>query len=289
MTMIFRTEAGARRLAQRYRALLDAWPVEAEHRHLPTREGETYVISSGPVDAPPVILLHGSGGTAADWRGDLAEWSAVFRVHAVDLVGEPGLSAPSRPALDSPAPAAWLDDVLDGLGLDRTALVGMSLGGWHVLDYAIRRPERVSRLAVLCPGGLGRQTYGWLPAATVLRLFGVRGRRRMAAMVTGVDPRTYGPVLDDIVATFAEFRPRTERLPVFSDDALARMAMPVMIIVGERDAMFDSAETARRAALLPNGSVTVLPGVGHAVFGQSEPVLRFLRQPATAAPAAEGL
>ncbi|WP_152360154.1 alpha/beta fold hydrolase [Microlunatus speluncae] len=278
MTTIYRTEGGARRLEQQYRAVLDAWPVEAEHRLVPTREGDTFVSVSGPAEAPPVVLLHGSGANATTWRGDLAAWSAEFRTHAVDLVGEPGLSARSRPVLDSPAPAAWLDDVLDELGLDHAALVAMSLGGWHALDYAIRRPARVDRLALLCPGGIGRQTYGWLPAAMLLRLFGPWGVRRTAGLVTGLDRQTLGPVLDSIVDTFAEFRPRTERLPVFGDQALGGLAMPTMIIVGDRDVMYDSAETARRAeALLPNSSVTVLPGVGHAVLGQTEQVLEFLR------------
>ncbi len=289
MTMIYRTETGARQLEQRYRAMLDAWPVAAERRIVATGQGDTFVSISGPVDAPPVLLLHGSGSNCSAWRGDLAAWSAEFRTYAVDLVGEPGLSAPSRPELDSPAPAEWLDDVLDGLGLDHAAFVAMSLGGWHALDYAIRRPGRVDRLALLCPGGLGRQTLGWLPAAMVLRLFGAWGVRRTAAMVTGLDPRVLGSVLDDVVGTFVEFRPRTKPLPVFPDEALRRLTVPTMIIVGDRDVMFDSAATARRAELLPDASVTVLPGIGHAVLGQSEPVLRFLRSSATSAPGAEGL
>lgn len=277
MTAIYRTEAGAREIERRYRALLETWPVEAEHKMIKTREGDTFVCVSGPVDAPPVVLLHGSGSNSADWLGDVAAWSAEFRTYGVDRVGDPGLSAPSRPILDSSAPAEWFDDVLDGLGVDHAAIVGMSLGGWHGLDYAIRRPGRVDRLALLCPGGLGRQTMGWLPAALLLRLFGPWGVRRTAGLVTGLDPKQYRPVLDGIAETFGEFRPRTERLPIFGDEALRGLKLPIMIIVGERDVMFDSAETARRAAILPHATVRVLPGIGHAVLGQTEPILEFLR------------
>lgn len=277
MIMIYRTENGGRRTEERYRARLELWPVPAEHRLVPTREGSTFVVVSGPADAPPVILLHGSGGTSADWLGDIATWSDAFRTYSVDLVGEPGLSARSRPALDSAGPSDWLNDVLDGLGLDRAGLVGMSLGGWHALDYVIRRPGRVERLALLCPGGLGRQTYGWLPAALALRLLGPWGVRRTAAMATGLDPGTLGPVLDDIAVTFAEFRPRTERLPIFADDALRRLDLPIMIIAGDRDVMFDTAETVRRAQQLPDPTVRLLPGVGHGILDRAEPVLEFLR------------
>lgn len=277
MTTIYRTEAGARRLERHYRDLLAAWPVESEHRFVPTREGETFVCVSGPADAPAVVLLHGSGSNSAMWLGDVAAWSRDFRTYAVDLVGEPGLSARSRPALDSSAPAEWLDDVLDGLGIDHAAVVGISLGGWHGLDYAIRRPDRVDRLVALCPGGLGRQTMGWLPAVILLRLLGPWGVRRSVAMVAGIDPKTSGPELEYTAANFGEFLPRKERLPLFADEALRGLEMPVMIIVGERDAMLDSAETVRRAAALPHATVRSLPGVGHAVLGQTAPILDFLR------------
>lgn len=75
------------------------------------------------------------------------------------MIGEAGLSAPSRPPLASDAYALWLDDLLRSLGLDRVSIVGVSLGGWLALDYATRRPERIERLAVLCPAGVGRQNW----------------------------------------------------------------------------------------------------------------------------------
>jgi pimeloyl-ACP methyl ester carboxylesterase len=78
------------------------------------------------------------------------------------MIGEPGLSAPSRPRLASDAYALWLDDVLHELGVARASLVGVSLGGWLALDYATRRPERVERLALLCPGGVGKQRASFL-------------------------------------------------------------------------------------------------------------------------------
>jgi pimeloyl-ACP methyl ester carboxylesterase len=54
--------------------------------------------------------------------------------------------------------------------------------------------------------------------------------------------------------------------------------MPVLVLVGARDAMFDSADTARRITrTVPNATVTVLPEVAHAIIGQTQSVLDFLR------------
>ncbi|RSM95255.1 alpha/beta hydrolase [Nonomuraea sp. WAC 01424] len=278
MTMIYKSEAGGRELLDHYRRLLDAWPVPAEHVRVPTREGETFVLVSGPRDAPPLVLLHGSGANASMWRGDVPTWSEHFRTYAVDLVGEPGLSAPSRPALDSGAVSLWLDDVLDGLGIAGAAFVGTSLGGWTALDHAVRRPERVTRLALMCPGGVGRQKVGWIFKTLLARPFRRDGLRESAMAVAGLDGERDRQALDDVVLTFTHFNPRREKLPVFPDQALRGLSMPVLVVVGGRDAMFDSRQTARRVReCVPRATVQLLPEVGHAIFGQAGPIAEFLR------------
>lgn len=281
MTAIYRSEAGGQRIRERYEQLLREWPVPGEHRRVPTREGETFVVVSGPEQAPPLVLCHGSGTTAAMWMGDVAAWAEHFRVYAVDMIGEPGLSAPSRPPLDSAAYAHWLDDVLRELGVARTALVGASLGGWLALDYAIRRPGRVTSLALLCPGGVGRQRWGWMLKAVLLRPFGRWGLRRTLRTVAGLDMAGAERFLDGMVLTHEHFLSRKEPLPVFPDAALRQLTMPVLVIAGERDAMLDTRDTARRmAAAVPHADVRVLPGVRHSVVGQTAAVLTHLRQPA---------
>lgn len=99
--------------------------------------------------APPLVLLHGGIMNSAMWMGDVRAWAEHFRVYAVDVIGEAGLSAPSRPPLNSDAHALWMDGVLEGLRLERVSLVGVSLGGWLALDYATRKPERVPVMVIV--------------------------------------------------------------------------------------------------------------------------------------------
>ncbi|PDP89692.1 alpha/beta hydrolase [Glycomyces fuscus] len=277
MSAIYTSPDGEHELMRHYRRALESWPVPADHLRVPTGQGETFVLACGPGDAPPVLLLHGSGANTSAWSADITELARRARVYAVDVIGEPGLSAPSRPPLDSDAHARWLEEVLDGLGLTGAAVVGMSLGGWLALDLATRRPERVRRLGLLCPGGLGRQRTGRILTIMALRLLGPWGRRRSVQAMTGLSADGTGSALEAVERTFARFRPRTETLPRFSDRALGSLTMPVLAIVGERDAMFDSRQSARRLrALVPHATVTVLPGVGHAVLGQGTALAAFL-------------
>src|SRR5262245_10865900 len=271
MTGIYKTPAGRRAVESAYRSALERWPVPAQQLTVPTSQGDTFVVACGPADAPPLVLLHGSGTNTAMWMADVPVWAKHLRVYAVDVIGEPGLSAPSRPPLGSEAYARWLNDVLQALGITRTSLVGASLGGWLALDYATRQPDRVERLVLTCPGGIGKQKMGWLFKAAVLRPFGIWGLRKTLETVAGLNTRQIRPFLDYMTLIFREFKPRREPLPVFPDTALRGLTMPVMVIVGERDAMLDSHDTLQRVKqTVPNATVNLLPGVGHSITGQTE-------------------
>jgi pimeloyl-ACP methyl ester carboxylesterase len=281
MSAIYKSEAGARAVEARYREFLGHWPVPSRQFSVPTRQGETFIVACGPEAAPPVLLFHGSGANSTAWLADIATWSAYFRVYAVDMIGEPGLSAPSRPPIASDAYALWLDDVMAALGLRRASIVGVSLGGWLALDYATRRSERVERLALMCPAGIGRQKK-FLLKALPLMLLGSWGTRKVREMVFGRAHAQLSPgqtrMRDFVVLIFRHFRPRMVKLPVFGDDALKRLAMPVLAIMGGKDVMLDSAETcARLARNVSQADIRFLPDARHYIPGQTATILEFLR------------
>lgn len=274
MNAPFKSEAGRDAVRRAYREALEDWPVPAERRTVQTAFGETFVLISGPAQAPPVVLLHGSSANALTWITDAAVWTTEFRLYAIDQLGEPGLSATDRPALASADPSAWLGEVLAGLGLERVAIVGESLGGWFAVDYASRHPDRVTALTLLCPGGIGRQRREQILFALALLALGPRGRRASMRWLLGADIDTVPAWL---IAVQQHFRPRMEPLPQVSDEALRGLTMPVLAVVGDRDHMFDSAATARRLAAAPRVSVAVLAGVGHLLPRQTTRVGQFLR------------
>ncbi|MFD0657353.1 alpha/beta fold hydrolase [Thermocatellispora tengchongensis] len=182
--------------------------------------------------------------------------------------------------------------MLAGLGIgadDRVSLAGASLGGWMAVDYATRRPGRVERLALLCPGGIGAQKRGFLFKALALMMLGRWGRRRALELAMGATPGAEGPDDEAFMAfailTFTHFRPRRKPLPVFGDDALRGLTMPTLVIVGGRDVMLDSADTRRRVeATMPHARVVFLPETGHGLRAQTARILSFLLDPAPAGP-----
>jgi pimeloyl-ACP methyl ester carboxylesterase len=283
MTSVYKSDEAERAVRERYLEILKHWPVPNRQLRVPTREGETFIIACGDESAPPLLLLHGSIANSAMWIGDVAAWSKHLRIYAVDMIGDAGLSAPSRPPLSSDAHALWLDDVLQALSLTRVSMAGVSLGGWLALDYAIRRPGRVENLVLVCPGGVGRVKVEVVLKLLPLQMLGSWGKRKASEVVLGRAPSNPSPALQSFLQFFQliqeNFRPRRVKLPVFSDDALKSLNMPVLAIVGGKDVLIDSDGTKRRLERNVAGvQIRYIPEAGHFIPAQTAPILDFLCQ-----------
>jgi len=102
-------------------------------------------------DGPPLLLLHGMGGSWQSWLANIPSLGESHRVIAVDLPGFGG-SDPLPPGAVFTGYADVLESLLDDLGISSVAVFGHSLGGLVALALAARSPDRISS-AVLVSGG----------------------------------------------------------------------------------------------------------------------------------------
>lgn len=98
---------------------------------------------------PPLLLLHGLGGSLYDWRHLLRTLAAEHRVIAVDLLGAGESEIPESEDYSVAAQARRIRSLLDRLGVQRAALMGNSYGGGIALRFAQDWPERVERLILI--------------------------------------------------------------------------------------------------------------------------------------------
>ena len=273
---IYKSPAGEQAVMALYESALARWPAPYDALTVPTRHGDTFVIACGDLTAPPLVLLHGAGTNSAIWAGDIGDYSRRFRVYAADLPGEPGRSAPNRPAWDSPAYADWLEDVFGALKIDRAALIGISQGGWTALKFATRQPERVRQLVLICPGGVIPDRLSFVLRAIAYSLLGRRGVKGIVRLTFG-DQVVPDGVEEIMAVIMRHFKPRMGILPRFTDDDLRCLTMPTLLIGGGQDALRNNERIAARLrALLPNLGVIIIPAAGHAVLNTREPILAFL-------------
>ena len=263
---------------------------------------------------PPVVLLHGTGTPAGFLLPLLQE---LHRVHAIapDRPGV-GLSDPIDRSHDRyrEAAVAWLDRLLDTLELDAAALLGHSGGGVLALWYALAHPDRVRRLVLLgvptlpgtrCPlpvrlvatPGLGALLSRLAPPSprSTLR-FAHHVAREGATLARHPDlvdllvAAGHDPLTDH--ASMAEFRALASPFALLTPsgwrrrarvhpDELRRLAMPTLVLWGERDPVGTIPVARAITELIPHARLEVLP-TGHGPWlGQptrtAAPVMEFLR------------
>lgn len=149
---------------------------------------DIYVATAG--EGPPVLFLHGGGPGASgvpNWSRNLEAFAEHFTVIVPDL---PGYGRSSK-NLDHEDPfgdlAAAMGDLLEVLEIAKAHLVGNSYGGAAALRLALDRPDRVDRMVLNGPGGIG--TTRALPTKGLNQLLDYYGgegptRAKMAAFIS---------------------------------------------------------------------------------------------------------
>ena len=264
------------------------------HRVLALDGGPVSVYSAGPADRPAVVLLHGAMFDEArfSWDQLFPALAERFRVIAVDLPGHGG-SRPWGGHLGHERLLTVLEAAFEQLGLDRFALVGLSMGGGLALGYASRHPERVTRMVLVEPGGLGERldhqflTWLWLrlpgTRSAVSRAYAgaseARLRRLLEKLYVGgsrpTDPDRLVGILRDEIA--GKRRCRESDLDDWQTDAIGprrltcnlldripRVACPTLWLRGAESTLVSAEEMERAVDLAAApATLTVIPGAGH--------------------------
>ncbi|MET8054417.1 alpha/beta hydrolase [Streptosporangium sp. NPDC005286] len=234
------------------------------------------VVHDGPREAPPLLLIHGSGFSGASWSPVVPALAGHHHVIRVDLPG----CGQSPPALsyDVPVQAGRVAAVLDDLGLRRVTTVGHSSGGYIATALAEQRPDLVRSLALI---SAGPSPDALLPQPLLLRVLlapplgPLLWSRRSDAMIRrGISATCARPVdiPDDLVAdvrgtTYRTFRTVLRRNTAYIaqrsvSERLAALEVPMLVIFGTADRRWEPS-SAHQYDAVPNARVELLPGVGH--------------------------
>lgn len=245
------------------------WPLVSEERTVPTSYGPTFVRISGPADAPPLVLLPGATGTSLMWAPNIRNLSNAYRTFAVDQIGDAGRSICTRPPRCTEDLAAWLDELLDGLGLARVNVAGMSYGGWLTAEYALRRPERVIKAVLLAPGATVSRISPWfLVRIGTIMLSRGGALQRVLGWIFADTAREYHAHFEDIVDHSVHAgRALRWRIPMpkaWKDEQWRSLRVPALYVVGEHEVIYSAEKAVRRLQrLAPHVRTELVRGAGH--------------------------
>lgn len=125
-----------------YQEKLESLDFAFQMRMVETSFGHTNIILAGREEAPPVVLIHAWNECAPMALEAFSNLLGDFRIYAVDVLGQPNLSAEVRPNIHGTSYGEWLYEIISLLNLRQVYLVGLSFGafiGWKALLHDTRR------------------------------------------------------------------------------------------------------------------------------------------------------
>lgn len=217
----------------------------------------------GEDSAPAVLLSHGYGATAAMWDAQIEDLSAHYRLITWDMRGHGRSDSPDDPALYSEAATvADMAAILDECGVGRSAVGGLSLGGYMSLAFWVAQPARTSALLLFDTGPGYRNDEardGWNRNA-VQRAQRLE-ERGLDAVGGGTETRVARHRSATGLAQAARGMLAQQDSRII--DALPGIDVPTLVLVGENDTPFLGASD-YMAKKIPGAVKVVIPDAGHA-------------------------
>jgi pimeloyl-ACP methyl ester carboxylesterase len=242
-------------------------------------------------DGDPLVCLPGGPMRASTYLGDLGGLDAYRRLVLLDLRGTGESAAPVDPSsYRCDRQVADVEALRQHLGLNRLDIAAHSAGATLALLYATRHPERIGRLALVCPSpravglevtesdrrevALRRQSEPWFPAAfaALTRIWSGEATEADWDVIT---PFSYGrwdaASHADAAATASQGNDEAAAVyyaegavdPAEVRAAIARLDAPVLLVAGEYDVGVPPSCLATYAGLFARAELVVQPGAGH--------------------------
>jgi pimeloyl-ACP methyl ester carboxylesterase len=235
---------------------------------------------------PPILFVHGLGGSWQNWLENLLEFARDHRVVAVDL---PGFGASEMPGekISISGYGVFVDRFMERIGMEAATIVGNSMGGFIGAECAIKFPHRVERLVLVAAAGISVESYPrhepllkamyvgesvaqWLTARVVGRSRELAGRPRgRQAIMWFVTPRA-ADLAPELVIEQAKGAGKPGFLPALDAltdypirDRLDDIKAPTLCVWGEKDLLVPLKDAKVFDDLIPDSRLVVYEDTGH--------------------------
>lgn len=254
--------------------MAETWPVISEEKKVITSFGTTFMRVSGPVDAPPLILLPGGGSNSYIWNANIKEFSKEYRTYALDNIYDWGRSVYIRKIDNGQDYTEWLNELFDTLKFENNIrIVGYSYGGWVTSQYAIYHPERLKHVVLVAPAWTVQDVPDQYMIKMLKSLLPIRAFKKEMMHWVWKDLLNSGEngrkLVEDRIDYYEMamkcFKLKTGVKPtVLTDSELEKLKTPILYLVGENETCYnaDSAIT-RLHKVAPRIETQLIHNTGH--------------------------
>jgi pimeloyl-ACP methyl ester carboxylesterase len=274
--------------------MAETWPVVSEDRIVQTSFGKTFMRISGPIDAPPLVLVPGGGSNSCIWHANIKAFSKEYRTYALDNIYDWGRSVYTRKIENGKDYADWLNELFDTLHFDNNVrIIGYSYGGWVTSQFALYHPEWLNHVVLIAPAWTILDVQDEWLLRTAESLLPIRYFKRKIMYWVWKDLANEGAdgiaMVEDRI-NYYEIAMKCFKLKagvqptVFSDTELQTLKVPVLYLVGENETMYEGKNAVGRLnKVAPKIETKLIQGTGHdLMFTHTEMVnksiLEFLKK-----------
>ena len=248
-------------------------------------------LEAGDTTKPTLVLLHGLGGQAENWSFVIPALSAKYHVIAIDQVGF-GKSEKPFIKYRIGTYADFLDKFLTELKIEKTTLIGNSLGGWIAGFYAIKYPTRVEKLILVDAAGLTPKVIDYtkvyqLQSSTrdevKANLKLIFANQAYAESPATIDNFLTQRVLANDGYAIDSITESIKRNEDFLDNRLVEIKAKTLIIWGKQDGLIPVEDGERFKKGIANSDLLVINNCGHVPMVEkfdafSKAVLEFMEK-----------
>ncbi|MFT3795983.1 alpha/beta fold hydrolase [Flavobacterium sp.] len=265
---VFPTRTGKQKYLQAYNQTLRLWDAPYTEENIKTSYGLAHVIVSGPKDANPVVLFHGTDASSTMWYPNIKSLSKEFRVYAIDYPLETGKSLAYVSEMHPKDMIRFYNEIFAHYELQNISLVAASRGGWVATMLALEPENRIGKLVLLSPA----QTFGGVDklgkAMSALKLKMFPDKKQLHKFFAQF---SYYPEKIDqkykeqfyLANKFGRSKPDLMKMTRFSKQELQSLKIPVLVLVGDRDVINDVGILTKAAETIPHAETDMIMNAGH--------------------------
>ena len=246
----YKSKAIKQKVEQLYFEKLDELNITYDRQVVDTSFGQTNVLITGNTSGKELVLIHGSNGCAPIGIEALIGLLDDYKIYAVDVIGQPNLSAETRPDMKGLDYGKWMYEVMSRLGVEKVIMVGISFGGFITWKSLLYDQRKIQAAHLIVPAGIvnGNPLKALFNVFMPMKRYMRTQKKKHVLRFTAALFSYRDDFANRFLATvFGGFEMDFSPIPTLKKAEAEKITVPVSIYGAEKDVMFPGVKMLRRA------------------------------------------